>query len=312
MKKSLYKKGLIFGIIALFVGVSIAQGIPTKVNLFDAVSTRISENKGLNDDLVEISVQVGNTNHKSMLTSDQAKELENLIDRTKTQLNKATTMEKTSSIFNDTVVSLFNLGMLPEDLSIEEAQRLVNGIELDPKIIKKLEGLFNINQGTLDVDQNFLCLVFGQTYNSNILRRYIAVALIFSLIPLFAIFGELLGKQGLFLFPIYYSLYKPIAFGSRISFGKYGKGSFGWRKTPARGWLHSIGLNGIKKWNGSFYGKIPIPYGLIISLALQSFFYTGIIGFSGINIQTDQQNNEDFYLGAALWVNIGYDPPKGV
>ena len=312
MKKSLYKKDLVFGIIALFVGVVLAPAITAIVPLSDITSPRISENKELSNDLVEITVQVGNKDHKVMLTPDQANELENLIDRTKTQLDTATTIEETSCIFNDTVVSLFDLSMLPDGLSIEEVQQLVNGMELDSRIIKKLGGLFKINQGTLDVEQNFLCLISGQTYNSNILRRHIVVALIFSLIPLFAILGELLGEPALFLLPIYYSLYKPIAFGSRISFGHYGKGSFGWRKTPAHGWLHSIGLNGIKKWNGSFYGKIPIPYGLLISLALQSFFYTGITGFTGINIQTDQQNNEDFYLGAALWVNIGYDPPTGV
>jgi hypothetical protein len=66
---------------------------------------------------------------------------------------------------------------------------------------------------------------------------------------------------------------------------------------PADGWVHTDGLNGVKTWNGSFYGNIYSI--LIIPLHV---YYGGVTGFTGIKI-----NN--FFQGSALWVKIGPTRP---
>lgn len=58
MKNNLWKKGLVLGIILLFVGVAIAPGITAAIHLSDATSTKIPESENLNNDLVEITIQI--------------------------------------------------------------------------------------------------------------------------------------------------------------------------------------------------------------------------------------------------------------
>lgn len=288
MKIILYKKGLVLVIIMLFVGVAIAPGIIASVNLSDITLPRISNNEIPNNDLVEITIQLGNTDHKVMLTLDQAMELEILIDSTKTRLDMATTIEETSIIFNDTVVSLYELGMLPEDMGIEEAQRLVNGMNQNPKFVKKLEQWFNRNQENLDDDQNFLCLISGYTDNTfisgtiGLISLFLLAKLCLFLtdtinLPLLSqLMFMILGASEIFLF--FFWLLNPIPFLYTISFGE-ARGLF---FIPAHGWIHTGGLNGLKNWNGSFFGEVD--------------------GFTGIKIFYSPDIY--FYMGAALWVKI--------
>lgn len=57
-KNNLFRKGLIVGIIVLFIGVAIAPGITAVIHLSDATSTKIPESENLNNDLVEITIQI--------------------------------------------------------------------------------------------------------------------------------------------------------------------------------------------------------------------------------------------------------------
>ena len=85
-----------------------------------------------------------------------------------------------------------------------------------------------------------------------------------------------------------------IPVGHLIGFGSDSKNS-------ANGWVHTIGLNGIRKIEGDFYGQIPI-----LDELGSDINHLGSIGFTGIRI-----NPIGFYLGAALWVKVGLEPAGG-
>ncbi len=289
MQKGLWKKGLVLGIIILFVGIAIQPGIIADDSIeYD------------NSELVEITIQICKSNganeHTVMLSQEQAEELESIINSTKIKLDAAKTMGETSAIFNDAVVSLYELGVLPDGMSIEDAKRLVNGMEQNLRIVKKLERWFSRNQKNLDDNENILCLIAGHTdltwfigpllFPSLILGVIIGIplvlldGLIFRLfdtsifIPI--LFQLLVGIASLYL--LIWQL-NPIAFGHLIKLGS--EGIWGW-SIPVSGWIYTIGLNGIKNWN-SFYG--------------------GVLGFTGIKIwYPPKEGSTHFYLGAALMI----------
>lgn len=301
MKKELFRKGFVLGIIVLFIGVAIAPGIIATVDLSDIASLRTSENNNLNNKLVEITVEVGNGEHKVMLTPDQAEELKNLISRTKTRLDAAKTKEETSAIFNDTVVSLFDFGILPEDMSIEDTKHLVNGMEQNPRIVNKLERWFNRNQVNEEAIDNFLCLIAGNTDKTLFIGPSLIPSLFLTIvtavsIDLLDVFLSILFISGLFnssffkpininwgiLFLLFGGLnfitwqINPLALGHMVILG--GRGPFGMH-LPAEGWINTIGLKGIKILNE---------------------FYGGILGFTGIKICFPLKDRTHFYMGAAL------------
>ena len=72
---------------------------------------------------------------------------------------------------------------------------------------------------------------------------------------------------------------------------------------PAKGEVISIGLNGVKKCSGSFWGNLPV---MPIPLAIYES-YPGIFGFTGIKLRT--RDYGCLFLGSALWVKIGNEPP---
>jgi hypothetical protein len=293
----LLNKTLVIGIIILFLCIAIQPGIIADFS--------INSNKS---EKVEITIQIcrgnGANDHSVMLSQEQAEELYNLLNITKVKLDIAETMEETSAIYNDTIFSLYELGILPDDMSIEDIKRLVNGMEQNPIITKKLEWWCSRNQDKKETIENFLCFIAGYTDETlfigpslipSLIIILIMVAPIFlldflferlfdisfgskiliGLIPLFIVFGGLNYVTWQFI---------PLAFGHIISLGSI-YGSWFPIYIPAKGWINSIGLKGIKTWD-SFFGLILGFTGIKICLSLEASFH-----------QTH------FYMGAALIVN---------
>ena len=78
---------------------------------------------------------------------------------------------------------------------------------------------------------------------------------------------------------------------------------------PADGWIWTLGLNGIKKWDGLFSGNfssLPI-FGIINRFPF--CYYLGAIGFTGIHISETLGNGSNYYLGNTLMINIEYYNP---
>jgi hypothetical protein len=66
---------------------------------------------------------------------------------------------------------------------------------------------------------------------------------------------------------------------------------------PAQGWISTIGLNGVKKWNQTFHGTIDYPV-----------LNAGVIDFLGIKLLG--LNGKSTYFGSALWVTISSETPE--
>ena len=289
------------GVILLFIGVAVQPGIIADVSIESDKS-----------ELVEITVEICDIdkpyNHTVILTQQQAEELEILINNFEIKLDTADSKVKIETIYKDTVVSLNELGLLPDSLSVMEAQRLVTGREHNPKMVKLLERWIDINPDFLG-NRNALCLIAGRTNHTQffgpIATLLSSVFLPYTLIPYF-------GLLLLFIFIILVEFFNifPLAYSHRIGIGGvYYDDDNGW--LPAKGWVTTLGLLGIKRLKGSFYGNILPNLELIIPIQ-KILGCPGVFGFTGIQIITgdyikDYFDVPHFYFGTALWVNIGED-----
>ena len=295
------KKLLAVGVIVLFLGLAIAPSINANVS-----------KASIDNELVEITTEVygidGVKPHTVSLSKEDVKEVEALFDSIREQLNATETREEAEQIFNEAVVELDKYGLLG-GLSVEQAQRLVTGGYLNPRVVKVLEKMSNRCQGIFN--SNFLCLIAGNTSETMI----IGPSTIFcTLINLFLA----LSNYGIYLFlkSLGLDLYKFFSFiedlisyffdglphaelGGFIRFGGcYYDPYNGFHYWPAKGWVWTRGLLGIKEWKDKFYGRL---YHTLI----------GASGFTGIRIGMALFPLwfPTYYLGFALRVKLSKNPP---
>jgi len=293
MQKSIIKRGLVVGIIVLFIGIAIAPSV---------TSIEFSKTKTSNNiDLVEITLQLcksdGVEDHKMFITQEQEDRLELLIESFKADLDNAETREETIEIYKDMVVSLDELGILPENTNCKEVQDLISG-EIGyniPEELKLKNIIFNQDDG-----ENKNCQISGET-DDTIITPFVCSIFLYSLLLRAILLDRYVEIQIL----IWFAISKAINFfplnlnlGGLITFGlkEYECESSMYFYNAAKGWVNTIGSNGIKKWDGYIYGNITeIPTGPII------YYLLGAIGFTGLKI-----NN--FFLGSALWVKLRSKP----
>jgi hypothetical protein len=279
------RKWLAVGIILLFIGVAVAPSINQ------------SDVKASNDnDLVEVTTQAcgikgyGNTTVK--LTREQYQNLEQYLVDFRARLNQTSTREEAVPIFKEAVVELDRYGLLPKGISVEQAQKLVIGVEPSEKTQECIKKFLDRNpRGN---PNNTLCLLAGNVDNAwfwSLFTFTSAAAFIFLLLLFFfldyihiiplntveaipLLIPMALGIYGLFL--------KPINLFSIIDF------------TPsARGSIYSIGFSGSYNITGQFEGNIN--------------------GFTGIRIMRLFHFNPPpiyfspggaFFLGSALSISL--------
>jgi len=199
-----------------------------------------------------------------MLTQEQVDELDNHFDNFKVKLDNAITKGDTVEIYNDMVISLDEFGLLPDYMTVDEAQQLVTG---------KNYPLFNSNiVSALFENSNFFCLISGQARNSDCLLFFI-----------------------------------PVHIGGIMFFGS---DKYIWESSinhpndfpdnPAKGWVKTNGLLGLKEWNGSFYGAI-FPLTIGGPFPMMTCYYCGVVGFTGI---ATTRGIETSFIGFAPWVKI--------
>ncbi|MCU0851349.1 MAG: hypothetical protein MUC80_08810 [Candidatus Thermoplasmatota archaeon] len=309
------KRILTVGVILLFVGVAVAPSINQSVV------------KATDDHLVEVTTQAcgiqgyGNTTVK--LTREQYQNLELYLVEFRARLNQTSTREEAAPIFKEAVVELDKYGLLPKGMSVNQTYRL---------IMKPIEQRLQL------FDANYFCLVSGNTLNTgvygpfaifaehvihNILSRLVNPSKT-SYFPgsLFENFIEWLlnllyiltnavvtGVAALFFIMCFtggfFGIISPVGLLSLLTFGTIWSLGGDGDKEPSSGWVYSIGLTGIKKYEGpELWGtarKKPyysIPIG---------FSYPGVLGFSGLKLGDPFENT--FFLGSALKVNLSTDFP---
>jgi hypothetical protein len=233
------KKLFAIGIIFLFIGVAVAPSINSSV-------------VNPSDDLVEVTSQAcgiqgfGNTTVK--LTKAQYQNLENYLVDFRARLNQTTTREEAVPLFKDAVMELDKYGLLPKRMSIEQAQKLVLGINSCKfKILQKIFDKY-YKEGN-DNYTNTLCLVIG----------LVGFAFFWSILAIVAGMFYSLGIWAAFPIFFYCHIVKPVMLISIIRL-------FG----DQEGEIYSIGLLGFKYLTGYISGTIlgftglriaiPVPY----------------------------------------------------
>ena len=288
------KKLLVVGVIVLFLGLAIAPSINANVN-----------KASIDSELVEITTEICGLNggkHTVLLSKEDADEVDLLFKSIRAQLNNAESREKVVEIFKKAIIELDKYGLL-DGLSGKQLQRLVVGWYQSP-IKRALNKIFNRNSMMLDDDENIFCLILGKTSYQIGFERVLSRILVILAILLYNLELERLGSYFL-LFWILSSIgvyENPIQILNTIGLGAHDGDTY---RMPAKGWIWSLGVNGIKSWNDSFYGNLPI---LPIQYLVGRIYYPGIIGYTGLALHTDDFK-EFYFLGTALWLKINTAPP---
>jgi hypothetical protein len=132
-------------------------------------------------------------------------------------------------------------------------------------------------------------------YQHNNLSLYLLFEVLYGLVfPFYAINYLGLGN--------FISNLNPVMVLSTIGLGGLISAPYLERYLPARGWIYTNGLNGVKNWSGNIYGDtINSNFTIFWFLGL-IYYFPGIFGFSGIKINFPFLGS--FYLGHALKIKI--------
>jgi hypothetical protein len=203
--------------------------------------------------------------------------------------------------------------VLPKEMSVEQAQRLVT--EGYQNILAMSRYKTRINDYQILNNSNFFCLIAGETKETRV-HSYFETgcsALSYFLFGLY-IFAHIIVDDPVVLINIILRLQSISNFYHKINSVRIigtGRIAFGnshasgghippfYYFDPAVGWITTQGLLGKKSWNGSFFGAI-IP---IVTFDSQVYtYYIGATGFLGIKIT--RPGGSYFFLGSALRVKL--------
>jgi len=272
-------------VILLFIGLAVAPSINANVS---------------KETLVELTTEVCGLNGGKQtvrLTQQEAEEVKALFYLIRERLNATESREEAEEIFKEAVVELDKYGLLG-GMSVKQAQKLVTGGYKNQRAIKILEKLYTGSQA--DIDSNILCLIAGRT-STTVFIPILPVLLLFLMSRLEGNLANLIIALIICSLPTTFISYiLPVKFFNAIAFGVYIWGVDYYNWTAAEGWINTIGLLGMKKWDGSYYGDIIPP------LVIFAVYYTGAIGFTGIRLNKE---SETYYLGSALYVKLTTKTP---
>jgi hypothetical protein len=281
MVESMFKKGLVVGIIVLFIGLAFVPSINANIN-----------RTPLKNKLVETAVRIYNsrgiTPYKLKLTEKESDEIDRIFDALKVSLDSAETGEEIDEIYDEAVESLYELGLFPK-MTLKEAKQLVDG-----KGVKNSIGNLGMRGG------NSNCRISGTAdvcYMFNVGRLFMG-GILFALI----LFYYRMKDGYLWNFPNFNGRIGTLSVGSYdVDYDEY---------SPSYGWVHTNGTNGVIKWEGAFYGDIDYteivweyPHGLTFTTGL----YKGVHEFNGIWTQNSKWGPSNF-IGNAEHVKLSYTP----
>ncbi|MFA5102944.1 MAG: hypothetical protein WC525_07285 [Candidatus Thermoplasmatota archaeon] len=252
-----------------------------------------------------------------LLTRTQLREIETIFDTLRNRLSTARTNEETRKIFNDTIIELDRYHILPEDMSVALAQRLVNHAFLIQRtpLFQKLSQKF---QGTPveGAIQNSFCSVAGNTTNTHFAKLAKRTALrLYYLIDYYT-GNALLVKIATALYVVCRDISKINQLflqqdgrhlGVCIYYGNYHYTPYPNWLSPATGWISTDGVKGKQNISGSFWGQTMTGGWQPQVDWYMNYSWRGCLGFTGLILYDD--TDTAYYLGSALAVNVGPDRP---
>ena len=325
-----FRKGLVVGIIVLFIGVGVYPAFAVNINSINSKEIAFEND---NDDLIEITIYDCKTDHLKYrtinITKNQVNDFKNLFKDFRKKQDKATTFKETFEIYIEMIEALDKIGLSPEYEYIKLKQQKIKEIYKKNYVEIFSKKYYFRNNETVPYDDNKLCLISGRTTNTILINP---ISLITTRIGdglediggIIQIFYELLGLlfNSNFLYYLYSFLYKcsdyfvntlsykltaPIN-NKKGHFGcSIGLGGMNWNDpagTPsaARGWVNTFGLKGKKNWTlmrgateyAWYFGGIYYP-------TIKYEFYPGVNGFFGTGYHL---NEECYYIGFASLAKI--------
>jgi hypothetical protein len=239
-------------------------------------------------------------------------EVAKILKNLQLNLDRVTTKHEALVLIKDTLVELHDHGLLPKGMTVRQAQRVVTRCFLLSELVQP----FQTNNGNTTGNTN--CLVIGIT-NQTFFRPFPTIYDI----PIihYLMFNTSFGVYFNFLVWFYaIRCFQPIEFGSFAYFGDRYKnvknGNITYESIDASsGWVWTIGSNGYKKWNGTFYGGLFTKYQKSDDdndSYAEAWNPVGIRGFVGINLFNFHSlidGPPSFYIGFAREVNFTYSPP---
>ncbi|KYK23969.1 hypothetical protein AYK25_00985 [Thermoplasmatales archaeon SM1-50] len=300
------KKILAVSIILFFIGIAVAPSINHSV-----------VTASIDDDLVEVTSQAcgikGYKDTTVKLTREQYQDLEQYLVEFRARLNQTTSREEAIPLFKDAVVELDKYGLLPEGMSVRQAQDIVTSSSRSVSLPGALRGGRILYGSSVNNRRNLFCLVVGHTNHTWFETAGARLSMIISEI-LYSYDVRLLSYALFFISLNWYVLcnINPLNVLNIIYVGCQDPNMN--IEYPASGWVTSIGVFGIQKNKGSMTGALPIQgtywpwYAPEAPIVLG---YPAVVGFSGFKIgwmKSLYWTGGDYdYLGSAVWVRITSD-----
>ena len=242
-------------------------------------------------------------------------EAEKIFNDLQLKLDKVTTKQETLDLFKEVIVELNEHGLLPKGMTIKRAQRLIINGFLRSEPEQSFQSNYENNSGNIN------CLVIGIA-NETYFRPYPALVQDIPFLYNLAFNHSGFSITTILALPYLFRVLQPVKFGpyayvgARFKVVEHGNTTHE-RIDASSGWVWTIGSNGYKKWNGTFYGGLYTKYKKFVynnySYA-EAWDPVGIRGFVGINffnfISSFGGNKlPSFYIGFAREVNFTYSPP---
>lgn len=248
------------------------------------VSVAIVEKK--TSDTLDITTEIYGNNpvkkHIVSLSEEEVMELKIIINVTREKLDNVNNYDETIVIFYDTLASFEEYGLLPNDLNY------VRIFEREVMKYSKAKEIFEKTNIKSLSDSNTFCFIAGNTDNTGFTGYVSPILLTLKYLFFNSNFYSFLDF--LWYIMIMFEQLFPIGIGQSISFGHQG---LEWTY-PANGWVFTLGVNGIRAWEGNMLGDIRL--GMFDEMI-------GATGFSGIKIN-NMLSGEVFYMGFAARVKI--------
>ena len=302
------KKILAMSIILLFLGVAVAPSINTSI-------VKASQE----DEFIEVTTQAcGITGFKDTtvkLTREQYQDLQQYLVEFRARLNQTSTRGEAVPLFKEAVVELDKYGLLPEGMSVRQAQEIVTFSSRRVSLPGALRGGRMLYGSSVNDRRNLFCLVAGHTNHTWFETAGARLSMIISEI-LYSYDVRLLSGALFYISLYWYVLcnINPLNVLNIIYVGCQDPNMN--IEYPASGWVTSIGVFGIQKNRGSMTGALPIQgtyWPFNVPEAPIVLGYPAVVGFSGFKIGSMSlplhlcTGGDYDYLGSAVWVRITSD-----
>ena len=293
---------LALAILVLFTNSSVSSITITEIITKNQTDTTAALSPSLTEpatQIIEISPQ-------------QNEIIRRLFDELQNRLSTSQTSHETQQIFHDMIMKLANNHLLPEDLSIQEAQRLVNTHHRTSPLPQRFLHQQDVN-GTI---QNTFCSVAGNTSNTHVAKLAKRIALRMYYLIDYNTANEPLRKLATGLYIIFNEISKINSrflyqdgrhLGVCLYFGNYHYAPYPNWLYPAQGWIQTDGLNGRQNITGSFWGQTMTGGWQPQVDWYMNYSWRGCLGFSGLIYYSGTDTM--YFLGSALAVNVGPNRP---